>query len=238
MEHRRRIVVDDVDGAAGRPAAEQRRTRALQNFDPPHPVERVREAAELIAVGETVGIDLGVQAADQKMVEIAQRILPAGVDAAGVGDRFLERRGTLFGENFAGNDLNADGQVGNLGAGLAGRRHLLQWRPGVVVVRAIAVVGRLRSLCCRPWRGGAGPLSPCRRRSRRRRLFLLGHGAVLRRVDVNGRKLRLVFLRRRWHWNKQQHRCPKNSGVTISDDRPFIVGISACQTCYFCSSAD
>ena len=128
MEDRRRIVVDDVDRAAGRSAAEQRRPRAFQNLDAPHAIERMRKAAELVAVGEVVSKDLGVQAADQEVVEITQRILSARIDAARIGDGLAQQCAALFRNDFARNDLDAGGDILKLGAGLAERWHLLQGR--------------------------------------------------------------------------------------------------------------
>ena len=101
MENRRRIVMNDVDRAPGRAAAEQRRTRPLQDFNAPHPVQRMHQTAELVAVGEAVSIDLGVQTADQEVVEITQRILSARVDAARIVDGVAQQRAALLGHDLA-----------------------------------------------------------------------------------------------------------------------------------------
>ena len=178
MEVRRRLIVDDVDRASGRAAAEQRRPRAFQNLDPLHAVQRMRDAAELVAVGKTVAVDLGVEPADQEMVEIAQRILAARIDAARVGDGVAQRRSALLGQHLAGNDLNADRQVRELGAGLAERGRLLQRRPGIGVVRTVAVVGRagrltgrLRRLIRTRRSSFRSPRRRCRCMPRRRTIF-------------------------------------------------------------------
>jgi hypothetical protein len=50
----------------------------------------------LVTVGEAVGVDLRVQAADQKVIEISERVLTAFVDAAGVGDGLTQRKVALL----------------------------------------------------------------------------------------------------------------------------------------------
>src|SRR6201999_3047796 len=105
MEHRRRLVMDNVDGAAGRAAAKQRRTRAFQDFDPSHAVERMREAAELVAVGEAVGMDLGVESADQEVVEIAEPASTAAIAASLIFDGVAQPDAAPFGEPLARNTL-------------------------------------------------------------------------------------------------------------------------------------
>src|ERR1700743_1927501 len=106
----------------------------------------MRKATELIAVRKAVGVDLGVQATDQEMIEIAQRILAAVIDAAGVGQSVAQRYGALLVQHFAGDDLHADRQVRQLGPGFAKRRRLLQRRTRIIVVGAVAIVSGSRCL--------------------------------------------------------------------------------------------
>src|SRR6185437_37678 len=97
--------------------------------------------AELIAIGETVAIDLGIEPTDQEMIEIAERILAAEIDAARIIDGIAQRRDALLVEDLARHDLHADRQVFKLGAGLADRGYLLQGRPGIAGVDGARRVG-------------------------------------------------------------------------------------------------
>ncbi len=82
----------DVDRSAGWPAAEERRAGPLQHFDALHAVERMRQAVDLLAIGETVLVNPRVETADQKPVEAADRIRSAGARAAHVAQRVLDVR--------------------------------------------------------------------------------------------------------------------------------------------------
>ena len=55
------------------------------------------------------------------MVEITQRILTAEIDSAGVVKCVPQHGHALLVEDFAGDDLHADRQILELGAGLAER---------------------------------------------------------------------------------------------------------------------
>ena len=196
MEDRRRIVVDDVDGAAGRPAAEQRRSRPLQNFDPPYAVQRMHETAELVAIRKSVGVNLRVQTADQEVIEIAERILSTGIDAARIVDGVPQCRNALFGQDLARNDLDAGRDIRKFGAGFAQSGYLLQWRAGIVVVRTVAVVGharRRRRRLRRLVRMRGPSLRGCHRRRRLLR-FRPQRRANPWGIDIHGRKRRGIFL--------------------------------------------
>jgi hypothetical protein len=125
--------VHDVDRAARRAAAEKRRARPLQDLDPLHAVQRMRDAAELIAVGETVAEDLGVEPADHKVVEIAERVLAADIDARRVVEAVTQHRAALLGQHFAGDDMDAAREVGKR------RIRLAERRDGIRAVDAIAL---------------------------------------------------------------------------------------------------
>src|SRR6202042_1187449 len=79
-----------------------------------------------------------------EVIEIAERILSTGIDAARIVDGVPERRNALFGQDFARNDLDAGRDIRKFGAGFAQSGPLLQWRAGIVVVRTVAVVGHAR----------------------------------------------------------------------------------------------
>jgi hypothetical protein len=77
------------------------------------------QPAELVAIGETVAIDLRIQAANQEMVVVTLGVLPAGVDAAGVIDGVAQHGGALLVQQRTGNDLDAGWEVFELRAGFA-----------------------------------------------------------------------------------------------------------------------
>src|SRR5271163_445375 len=112
------------------------------------------------------------------MVEIAQRILPAGVDSAGIADGVAQQRAALLGDDFAGNDLHAGGQVPKLGSGLAERWDLLRRWARRVVVRTVSGIEHAGGLRRGFWRlVGANRSSPysrfcgCRSLPWRRTIF-------------------------------------------------------------------
>src|SRR5262249_61341229 len=103
---RGRRAMDDVHPPAWRSAAEQRRTRPFQMFDLLHAIEHAGKAAELVAVAETIIVELGVQAADQEEVEVVS-VLAALDDATRIRKRVEDRIGALLIDDVARNDLNA-----------------------------------------------------------------------------------------------------------------------------------
>jgi hypothetical protein len=109
----------------------------------------MRQPSELIAVGEAVAVDLRVEPADQEMIEIAERVLAPEIYAAGVVDGVAQGRDALLVDDLARHDLHADRQVFDLGAGLADRGHLLQWRPGIAGIDGATRVGAARLDRCR-----------------------------------------------------------------------------------------
>ena len=125
MELVGRREMDDVDRPARRAAAEERRARTFQHFDLLHPVERMRDAAELIAVRKPVAEDLGIEAADQEVIEIAERILAADVNAGRIVDAVAQHGAALLGQDFARDDMDAARQVGERRVRFAERRHLV-----------------------------------------------------------------------------------------------------------------
>src|ERR1700733_2490192 len=126
VQIRRRGVVNDIDRPSWRTAAEQGGAWPFENFDPLDTVQGVRDSAELIAVGETITVDLRVQTADQKMIVVSFGILATRVDAAGVVNAFAQHGGALFLENLPRNDLDAGRYILELRARFAEGRHLFR----------------------------------------------------------------------------------------------------------------
>lgn len=75
----------------------------------------------LPAVGESVVVDLRVQAADQEMVEIAERILTTEIDPARVVKGVPQHVNALLIENLPRHDLHAGRHIPEPGASLAQR---------------------------------------------------------------------------------------------------------------------
>ncbi len=78
-----------VDGASRRPAAEEGRAGAFEDFDALDSVEGVGNAVALVAVGEAVIVDAGFEAADLEAVAKTEAVGAALNDAAGVVDQYL-----------------------------------------------------------------------------------------------------------------------------------------------------
>jgi hypothetical protein len=104
--------MDDVDAAARRAAAEQRRARALEHFDALHAVHRVRKAVGLIAIGKLVAEDAGVHAANGEAVEEAVGRCAADIDAADIANRIAQIGAALLGDHRPRHDDDALRQVG------------------------------------------------------------------------------------------------------------------------------
>ena len=115
----------DVDAAARRRAAEQRRARAFQNFDLLHAVERVGIAVGLVAIGKPVGVDAGIHAAKEIAVEEAVSRGAADIDPADVArDRVGQAQTALLANCGGGHDVDGGGQVFELCPCLAERGRL------------------------------------------------------------------------------------------------------------------
>src|SRR5258708_19067880 len=98
MERRRGRVVDDIDRAAWRPAAEKRRTRSFQNLNALDAVQRMRHAVYLVPVRDPVVIDLRLQPTDHKVIVVALGVRTTGIHAAGVADTLPYRREAFLGQ--------------------------------------------------------------------------------------------------------------------------------------------
>src|ERR1700742_1866349 len=98
----------------------------------------MRQAVDLVSVGESVAVNARIEAADEEAVEEAVGRRPALAGAAHIADGAVEIGAALLPDDLARNDLHAAWNVSYRGVGLAELRRLLKRSVG----RALYIDGR------------------------------------------------------------------------------------------------
>jgi hypothetical protein len=244
--HRTRSEMDDVDRSSGRSAPQQCGAGAFDHLDLLDAVERVRNAIGLIAVGEAVRIDLGVQPADREPVEEPIGGRAARVDAAHALGHIDQVGAALLRDSLGRHDLNAGRNVSDGGARLADRRSELK-RRGIAETDRCRRGGRSRRRRrSRGWRTARlnplrwllllrrgidryrfkieGTLVFCRGRRGRRWMRRLA-GRRLRRAALRGRRRLLgEGAGTRYDHNGQERGCTPSPAHSRGSSRPKAIG--------------